>query len=156
MTGHDASPDWPGRYTLRIDGRVPSKSNSYRIVRRGSGSRLAKDDAVTAYETRVALLARQVFGNAVAFPDGPVELWLIWHRWRHDGRRRDLDNIYKAVADGLTGGGAWTDDSQVTTHYATIRYDAGSEEDEWLDIILQPDPDHPSPEPRRRRRRKAS
>jgi Holliday junction resolvase RusA-like endonuclease len=139
------------RIWLRVAGRVPSKSNSYRIVRRGSGSRLVRDEDVVAYETMVSLAARQVTGGAIVFPTGKLALRMIWHRWRHDGRRRDLDNIYKAVMDGLTGGGLWTDDSQVTTHYTTTRFDADREEDEWLDIIVQFDPAQPSAQPHRRR-----
>lgn len=141
------------RLWIRVLGRVPSKSNTYRIVqRRGGGARLKKDDAVVAYERTVAERCRELAqGRELPLYPLPVklELWLIWHREAHDGRRRDLDNIYKAVKDGLTQGGAWADDSQVTTHYATIRYDA-AKEGEWLDIVIQPDAEQPRSAPRRK------
>lgn len=146
------------RLILRIAGHVPSKSNTYRIAgRKGGGRRLVKDEAVAAYEHMIALRCRILAaGNdPPIFPlDVKLELWLVWHRERHDGRRRDLDNIYKAVKDGLTAGGVWSDDSQVTTHYATVRYDA-EEGSEWLDIVIQPDPAQPRSS-RRPRRRSAS
>lgn len=143
---------------LKVAGRVPSKSNTYRIVgRKGGRGRLAKDDAVAAYEQMIAFQCRNSAADLPRplFPlDVKLELWLVWHRTVHDGRRRDLDNIYKAVKDGLTLGGVWADDSQVTTHYATVRYDAEEEEGEWLDIVIQPD--EQSPRPTRRSRRKSA
>lgn len=33
--------------------------------------------------------------------------------FRPDNRRRDLDNIFKGVLDGLTHAGVWKDDSQI-------------------------------------------
>lgn len=33
--------------------------------------------------------------------------------WRPDNRRRDLDNLLKAVLDGLTHAGVWDDDSNI-------------------------------------------
>lgn len=33
--------------------------------------------------------------------------------WRPDNRRRDLDNLLKAVLDGLTHAGVWADDGLI-------------------------------------------
>ena len=33
--------------------------------------------------------------------------------WRPDNRRRDLDNLLKAVLDALTHAGVWTDDGLI-------------------------------------------
>jgi crossover junction endodeoxyribonuclease RusA len=33
--------------------------------------------------------------------------------WRPDNRRRDLDNLLKAVLDGCTHAGVWEDDSNI-------------------------------------------
>ena len=33
--------------------------------------------------------------------------------FKPDRRRRDIDNIFKAVGDGLTHAGVWEDDSQI-------------------------------------------
>ena len=33
--------------------------------------------------------------------------------WRPDNRKRDLDNLLKAVLDGLTHAGVYNDDSQI-------------------------------------------
>jgi len=39
-----------------------------------------------------------------------------------DKRKRDLDNLFKAVLDSLTKAGVWIDDSQID--YLSIRRDA--------------------------------
>ena len=49
---------------------------------------------------------------------GPVELEIVCYF--ADRRRRDLDNVVKAVSDGL-GGVAYADDSQVVKVKATRR-----------------------------------
>jgi Holliday junction resolvase RusA-like endonuclease len=144
---------------VTVRGQVPSKANSYRIARRGGGgSRLIKDEAVALFEQRLALAARTVFRNLAVEPlfpaPQPVEVRLVWHRKRHDHRRRDLDNIHKAVADALTDAGAWDDDRQVTTWHSTVRFDADEGGEEWLDILLCPDLADPRPQPRSRSRKR--
>lgn len=136
---------------IRVPGKPVAKSNRYRIVRKGRHASLAKDPNVAEYENRVKEYATAVFsrfGDSVRFLHPVrVELWIVWHRRESDGRRSDLDNLTKAVQDALTAAGAWDDDSQVSTIYMTMRYDA--EEEEWLDIVLSPDPDQPMPKKRK-------
>lgn len=38
---------------------------------------------------------------------------VVIEAWRPDNRRRDLDNLLKAVLDGCTHAGVWEDDSNI-------------------------------------------
>lgn len=40
-------------------------------------------------------------------------LHVVIEAWRPDKRKRDLDNLLKAVLDGLTHAGVWVDDSNI-------------------------------------------
>ena len=140
---------------LRVTGKVPAKANTYEIrtvpVKGRTRCIMASAKDVKAYQERVGRSAealRNQLGGEVIYPDQPVELWLFWHRLYHDGARRDLDNIIKAVKDGLTDGKIWSDDSQVSQLVVTKSYDA--EEEEWLDIVIQLDPLCPRPGKKRR------
>jgi crossover junction endodeoxyribonuclease RusA len=42
---------------------------------------------------------------------GPVKVEV--ECWMPDRRKRDLDNLFKAIGDSLTHAGVWEDDSQV-------------------------------------------
>ncbi len=44
-----------------------------------------------------------------------------------DNRRRDLDNILKAIGDGLTHAGVWQDDSQIVDLRIAWRTEFGEE-----------------------------
>ena len=41
------------------------------------------------------------------------KLRVVIEAWRPDNRRRDLDNLLKAVLDALTHAGVWTDDGLI-------------------------------------------
>jgi len=128
---------WMFKFVL--PGRPPAKSNSYRIIRVGSFSRLAPTAEVKAYEERVVQISEKqvnLLGGVKPFIDAPneVELFLTWHR--ADKRRKDIDNIAKAIKDGMTKGGIWKDDSQVTSLHIRSVNDALTVETEWVDVIV--------------------
>lgn len=134
---------------LRWHGKVPSKSNRYRIVRKGRHYSLAKDAEVQQFEDALASLIGQLSHGHPIWPmPQRVEIWIVWHRVYNDGRRRDLGNIEKAICDGLTKGAAWEDDCQVTTIISTVRYDA-EKEGEWLEVTMMSDPLQPQPSKRK-------
>jgi crossover junction endodeoxyribonuclease RusA len=41
------------------------------------------------------------------------KLRVVIEAWRPDNRKRDLDNLLKAVLDSLTHAGVWTDDGLI-------------------------------------------
>lgn len=135
---------------LRITGHVPSKANTYRIVRYGGRAGLKKDDEVLAFEQHIAHSCAGIAGRPIFPHPERTELWLVWHRRSTDGRRRDLDNIIKAVKDGLTAGNIWDDDVQVSCLHVEMCYDA--DEVEWLDIVIRRDPNQPRSHPKRGKR----
>lgn len=122
---------------LTVPGRPPAKANNYRIVRIGRYHRLVPTPEVTAYEQLVALKAREAAGERpLPLFLGRVEVAIVWHRG--DNRRKDIDNIGKAIMDGLTKGGVWRDDSQVEhLHKLTVR-DAPGAAAEWVEIYVLP------------------
>lgn len=66
---------------------------------------------VTAEGVRFREAVRAVALGRVERMDGPVILRL--RAEPPDNRRRDLDNVMKALLDGLQHGGVYADDSQV-------------------------------------------
>ena len=129
----------PG-FKISVPGRPPAKSNSYRIVRVGSFSKLVATAEVKHYEATLAEICRkQLEKMEVDTPLYPkltsVEMVVIWHR--ADRRRKDLDNISKSIKDGITMGGVWADDTQVSTLVLRSTYDALEVGEEWVDIYLR-------------------
>ncbi len=102
---------------------------------------MVRDTQVTAYQDKLSKLAKNSFPSIV-FPTGRLSLSIYWHRKENDGRRRDADNIQKALKDSLNKI-IWDDDSQVSEIYLAPDYDA--KEEEWLDIVIQYDPTQPLP-----------
>ena len=49
--------------------------------------------------------------NAAAAFSGPLAV--VCEIYPPDGRRRDMDNVWKTLADSLTHAGVWLDDSQI-------------------------------------------
>lgn len=123
---------------LVVPGKPPAKSNSYRIVRAGRYSKLVPTVAVVDYETLVATIARAAFVDLdclVLYPKPlTIDLGIVWHR--ADKRRSDLDNIAKAIIDGLTKGLIWDDDSQVQNIGLVMTFDA--KDQDFIDIYIAP------------------
>ena len=128
---------------LVIPGRPPAKSNRYRIVRVRGFPRLALHADVAGYEQLVCdICQRALRFRADTLPYFPVpemvELVLIWHRSGKSKARKDLDNILKSIEDGLTAGGMWTDDHQVTLILLEAVFDTSSISEEWVEVWVSP------------------
>lgn len=108
-----------------IPGKPPAKSNNYRIIRIGRFSKLMPTKEVVDYEAQVAIIAKNVgyvLQMEPIYPDPiPVEMTIIWHR--SNKRRADLDNIAKAINDGLTKGCVWEDDRQVVSMHMEMLFE---------------------------------
>lgn len=94
---------------------VPGMPQGKERARRGKGGRWYTPKATRAYEQNVgkAFLAASVGksdGRYLALFDRPVSLTAT--AYFPDARRRDGDNVLKAVQDGLKGV-AYQDDSQI-------------------------------------------
>lgn len=114
-------------------GALPSKSNSYRIVKRGANSRmLIKSEAVHAYEQGLAQALTQAVDRVITWevpadrvgkskhpkvrPVNPlfprstrVDIEAVLFSSRPS---RDTDNLAKAIGDAITLAGIWHDDCQ--------------------------------------------
>lgn len=135
---------------ITIPGRPPAKSNSYRIVSIKGRPALVPTKEVKAYEELIRATSSDYVdllgGLRPLFPAPiSVELILVWHR--ADRRRKDLDNIAKAIKDGLTKGQIWSDDSQVDTLLLHWTFDAVGVANEWVDIYIRPTSLPPSTSP---------
>lgn len=125
----------------------PCAKGRPRIGMRGGHAMAYTDSKTARYENLVALCAREkhegiahdrpVAVTIRALFDRPLRLKA---RSKKDGRlliasegrmphtsRPDLDNIVKAVLDGMNSAGIWVDDSQVDSIHATKQYVAMSE-----------------------------
>lgn len=139
-----------------IPGRPPAKANNYIIVRRGRFPKLVPSAEVAAYEDLVAQVVAQelaLHGREPPFfvKSQRLEMLVVWHRFQHDGRAKDLDNIMKAMLDGLTKGGLWHDDSQITIMHTRIAFDATTIEDEYCELWVMPTGVKPVPRPRKKK-----
>lgn len=117
-------------YRFEIPGR-PQAKQSMRVARIGHAVRTYQPTEVTNYHGRVATFARLTIKEPI---EGPVKLMLIvrimtpksWSKKRQAGRnwatcRPDLDNLSKAIMDGLNGV-AWHDDRQVVGLHVEKHY----------------------------------
>lgn len=123
---------------LTVPGKPPAKSNNYRVIRVGRFHRIVPTKEVVEYEQMIALLASRVvqnFTDDVLYPDPQrVEMAIIWHR--SNKRRADLDNIAKAINDGLTKGRIWSDDKQVVVLHMSMLF--GKNKEDWVEIYIGP------------------
>lgn len=121
-----------------VHGKPPAKSNNYRIVRAGKFYRIVPTQAIVDYEEKIAKIALnivQVFEKDILYPDPrQIEIAIIWHR--NNRRRADLDNIAKAINDGLTKGKIWSDDKQITEIHMSMRF--GKFKEDWIEIYISP------------------
>lgn len=91
-----------------------------RVTRRGAFT----PKKTQAYEASVAAHARIAMMEAGAeMAAGPVAVQIV--AYMPDRRRRDIDNVIKAVMDGLNGV-LYHDDAQVHEVAASKRYDKAS------------------------------
>jgi len=99
--------------------RVPGKPQGKQRARRGRNGRFYTPAETVAYERRVAWAAKQAMTKPMGDYRGPVVLSVLCYFGDH--RRRDGDNVLKAVADSLNGV-AYHDDSQVTDARVRVMY----------------------------------
>ena len=98
---------------------VPGKPQGKQRARRGRNGRFYTPKETVAYERAVARACVAAGGKCPHYR-GPVELEVVCYFT--DRRRRDLDNVLKAVADALNGV-AYGDDSQIVR--AEVRREEG-------------------------------
>ena len=113
--------------TFTIPGEPVAKGRARAFVRAGRVAHYTPDKTEN-YEARVAIFARQAMAGALPLA-GAVSLSVVarfsipasWSKKRkqaaaegreHVTKRPDLDNVLKAIKDGMNGI-AWLDDSQV-------------------------------------------
>lgn len=88
---------------MTVRGKVPSKSNCYRVVRIGGRGALAKSAALRAYE-------RSFYAQCGARGAGVSGYFRLTMDVYHENMRPDLDNAFKVVLDCLQSCGAVSDD----------------------------------------------
>lgn len=98
--------------TFTVPG-IPIPKERARVTSRGTFT----PEKTRAYEAKVKLCARAASVRKI---DGPVSLLL--ELYLPDRRRRDCENIQKAIQDALNGI-AYQDDSQVKEWHGCIRLD---------------------------------
>lgn len=92
----------------------PPSVNHYWMRNRNGSVRISERGL--SYRKEVWAICRSNLVKALA---GPVAVRI--EVLPPDARRRDLDNILKAILDALQHGGAYLDDSQIS-HLEIIRY----------------------------------
>ena len=92
----------------------PSGNHMWKHTR--SGKHYLTDQARSYYE-HVSMLVRYEKGASVEYAG---RLAVTCYIYPPDNRRRDLDNVWKVISDGLTKAGVWLDDTQID-HLTLIR-----------------------------------
>lgn len=83
-------------------------------------------DKTRAFEQHIAMLCRsQMALGEYEMLQNDVGLDVTFHRLNHG--RADIDNLLKALLDGLDNGGLYQDDRQVIDVHARIEYGARRE-----------------------------
>lgn len=80
--------------TITIYGKIPSKSNSYKIVTNGGHSSLAKTKAIKEYEKSFFLQCPMRGANLDKYFKLSVDVF-------YENMRPDLDNCFKVLLDCL-------------------------------------------------------
>lgn len=113
--------------TVQVNG-VPAPQGSKRHV--GGGRMVEVSRAVGPWREAVRTETQRVMGDRDPF-DGAVCVLITFlllrpksapKRLVYPVKRPDLDKLARSVLDGLTAGGAFTDDSQVVVLMADKRY----------------------------------
>jgi crossover junction endodeoxyribonuclease RusA len=99
---------------------VPGPPQPKQRARRGKGNRWYTPRATRTYEAKVCLFALSALGRRRWSRSGRYALTL--RQVFGDARRRDADNVAKAIQDALNGV-AWDDDSQVVRLTCTREID---------------------------------
>lgn len=100
-----------------ILGKVPAKSNQYRIIRQGNRSALAKSKEIKDYETSFYLQCNHYNHNLIASP------FMLRMDVYFECSRSDLDNSLKVVLDCLQVCKAIKNDNLCTRIEATKHID---------------------------------
>ena len=110
---------------------IPAAQGSKRHV--GGGRMVESSRAVGPWREAVRAETQRALDGLRAGYSGPVWVDLVFwlprpksalKRTAFPAKRPDLDKLTRAVLDGLTEGGAWADDAQVTTLTARKRFEA--------------------------------
>lgn len=112
---------------------IPVAKGRARVTTIGGHARAYTPAKTVAYESTVALMARQAMGASSPMA-GPLAVSIIatwpipasWSKKRRESEvfkasRPDLDNIAKAIGDGCNGI-VWADDSQIVDLRCVKRY----------------------------------
>lgn len=112
---------------------VPKKRARFDSRRGGAYA----DERGKDFETQIAILARQALGGM-----GPVDGALVCsiefqfpHLMRARRRKVDVDNLCKAVCDGLNGV-VWRDDSQIVALAGWKRFGDSAHVKVWVERVL--------------------
>lgn len=93
----------------KIYGNTPSKSNCYRIIKKGGHASLAKTDALRAYEKYFYIqVPAELRGRLI---DGFFEFYIDVY---YPSNRSDLDNSLKVVLDCLQSAKVIVNDNRCT------------------------------------------
>ena len=96
--------------TLRLTLPHPPTANKRLILAKGK-RRMILAQSFRDYYAKVAVIVNLKKPKKFKPFDGPVVLTVYWHP--PDKRKRDQDNVLKAIKDSLTKARIWKDDSQV-------------------------------------------
>lgn len=111
----------------------PSSNTYFRSLRAGPlAGRVIISEAGRDYRAAVVRSIQAQLGGVMPDLAGRLAVRIVARP--PDKRRRDLDNMLKAVLDAITHAGAWRDDSQIDDLHITrgaITAGAG-----WLDLRI--------------------
>ena len=118
-------------YTAKIRGTVPSKSNSYRIIRVNGHSELGKTDAMKRYEEAFMWQVGAIRGANIK---GMFEFYIDVY---YPSKRSDLDGCLKAVLDCLQKAKVITNDNNCCLIHARKFIDKDDPRIEFRIVTLE-------------------